>query len=453
MHMNRRSTRQAVTSAAELLTSIDHAQRQSLTSSELVTVMQEARRVADRFAALADTVTAEVDAKKSAEAATSTPLTSLISTTEGRDAGDAAREVFKAQEVSRHEAVRDAALGGDISPQQAQAVAKGIETLPQLPAEVLEKVEQRYVQRAGEIGATPRKLKKLAHVVLAEVAPELMPSHETTQEKLAAQRDRAHRNRFFTYDNDGDGSVSFRGMLPEFEAEPMILMLEAYVVRDRRAAKDRLAALRQAKAGAEEIGAARLTDSGRSVGQRRADALVQMIRRHGRAPRVAGDRPRVVVQMTLEELENRAESAGLVPSGAQLPVGELRRMLCDADLMASLLGGSSEILDEGMSKRTVTPAMRRALARRDKGCVFPGCNAHHTYCEAHHIVPWYRRGPTAMHNLVLLCPYHHSLVEPDRYARREQWTVVMDPSTQMPRVVPPKNQQVFEREARSRGPG
>lgn len=83
MHMNRRSTRQAVTSAAELLTSIDHAQRQSLTSSELVTVMQEARRVADRFAALADTVTAEVVTKKSAEAATSTPLTSLISTTEG----------------------------------------------------------------------------------------------------------------------------------------------------------------------------------------------------------------------------------------------------------------------------------------------------------------------------------------------------------------------------------
>src|SRR5699024_7862443 len=133
-----------------------------------------------------------------------------------------------------------------------------------------------------------------------------------------------------------------------FEAEPMILMLEAYVVRDRRAAKDRLAALRQAKAGAEEIGAARLADSGRSVGQRRADALVQMIRRHGRAPRVAGDRPRVVVQMTLEELENRAEAAGLVPSRAQIPAGELRRMLCDADLMASVLGGSSEILDEGM---------------------------------------------------------------------------------------------------------
>ncbi|PKQ19038.1 MAG: hypothetical protein CVT66_11615, partial [Actinobacteria bacterium HGW-Actinobacteria-6] len=33
------------------------------------------------------------------------------------------------------------------------------------------------------------------------------------------------------------------------------------------------------------------------------------------------------------------------------------------------------------------------------GCTFPGCDARPTMCEAHHVVPWWAGGATALSNL------------------------------------------------------
>lgn len=452
--MNRRSTGRALEAAAELLSSIDHSERASLTSSELVAVMHEARRFADRAAALAATVTTEVEAKKSAEAATSTPLTSLISTVEARDARDAAKEVFRAQEVAHHGMVRDAALAGDITTLQAQAVTRGMATLPPLPDDVLARVEARYLEHA-EGGATPRKLRSLAPQVLAEVAPEHVPSRESQQDHLAAQRQQAVRDRYFSYTDTGRGSIKFHGLLPELEAAQLISLVEGYVERDRRAARRRLEGLREAKAGPDEIRRLRTQDLDRSAGQRRADALVQVIAGHRNAPTVAGDKPRVVVEMTLAELQERAEEARLVTGRDRKPLaaGELRRLLCDAEIMPVVLGGQSEILDVGQEKRLVTRAMRRALALRDGGCAFPGCEAPPVACDAHHIVPWWAGGPTSLVNLVLLCPHHHSLVEPPRHGTRDQWRVIMDPISQRPRIIPPERHRAYQRTPSTRGGG
>ena len=38
--------------------------------------------------------------------------------------------------------------------------------------------------------------------------------------------------------------------------------------------------------------------------------------------------------------------------------------------------------------RYATPAQRRALAVRDGGCVFPGCDLPAGWCDAHHVTPW-----------------------------------------------------------------
>jgi hypothetical protein len=80
------------------------------------------------------------------------------------------------------------------------------------------------------------------------------------------------------------------------------------------------------------------------------------------------------------------------------------------DALPPALGGTIlEILAHGRTKRTVTPAQRRALNLRDKGCVIAGCTAHWTRCEAHHSTPWHRGGSTDLPNLILLCPRHHHL--------------------------------------------
>jgi hypothetical protein len=64
-------------------------------------------------------------------------------------------------------------------------------------------------------------------------------------------------------------------------------------------------------------------------------------------------------------------------------------------------------LDVGRRTSVVSPALRRALAVRDGGCAFPGCDRPYAWCDAHHVRHWAHGGETALSNLVLLCRPHH----------------------------------------------
>jgi hypothetical protein len=57
-----------------------------------------------------------------------------------------------------------------------------------------------------------------------------------------------------------------------------------------------------------------------------------------------------------------------------------------------------------------TAAQRAALAVRDGGGVFPGCERPLAWCEAHHLRHWLQGGPTDLANLALLCLAHHRAV-------------------------------------------
>ena len=108
-------------------------------------------------------------------------------------------------------------------------------------------------------------------------------------------------------------------------------------------------------------------------------------------------------------------------------------MACDAGLIPMVLGTASRPLDVGRTHRLFTPALRAALLQRDQGCVFPGCTAAPAACEAHHFVPWWQGGATCLANGVLLCPFHHRLVEPDPLQSEEsQWRVHLDQATGLP---------------------
>jgi hypothetical protein len=63
----------------------------------------------------------------------------------------------------------------------------------------------------------------------------------------------------------------------------------------------------------------------------------------------------------------------------------------------------------------VPPALRRALASRDRGCRFPGCT-NGCAVDAHHIRHWADGGPTNLDNLVQLCRHHHRLLHEGGYA-------------------------------------
>jgi hypothetical protein len=48
---------------------------------------------------------------------------------------------------------------------------------------------------------------------------------------------------------------------------------------------------------------------------------------------------------------------------------------------------------------TISWEMRRALARRDRHCRYPGCSRKVSWCEAHHVIAWWNGGNTALDNV------------------------------------------------------
>lgn len=88
--------------------------------------------------------------------------------------------------------------------------------------------------------------------------------------------------------------------------------------------------------------------------------------------------------------------------------------LCNADIHDLLvlfgLDGTRTVLGVTHTRRYPTANERAALVERDRGCVFPGCDAPVGWCDAHHTVPYEIGHRTRLDELVLLCPHHHRLV-------------------------------------------
>jgi hypothetical protein len=332
-------------------------------------------------------------------------------------------------------------LAGRIGVPQARTISKVMAQLPERVSPTQQRAAEALLLGHAEV-STPEELAALAPAVVEQVCPELAEDREGEQARLEARAKRARMRRGLSFHRDGDGSVLLRGSLPEVEAAPFIKLIDAYVESDRRAGRERFDPLAES----------------RTADQRRADALLVLVAAHQRsrrAPGVAGDRPRVVVTMREQDLRERAEQAGVLEAGERIGAGDLRRLCCDADLMPVVLGGESEILDVGQTKRLVTPGIRKALAVRDAGCAFPGCDVSEVRCDAHHILPWWSGGPTTLENLVLLCPHHHQLVEPARFwsgARPDRWQIRLGDDG-VPEVIPPRRVDPHQKPLRRLRPG
>jgi hypothetical protein len=110
----------------------------------------------------------------------------------------------------------------------------------------------------------------------------------------------------------------------------------------------------------------------------------------------------------------QAELEGHGPIAAETT----RRLACDAGVVHWLEDSHHNTLNVGRKTRSIPPAIRRALQRRDAGCRFPGCTCSR-FVDAHHIHHWADGGETAMHNLVLLCRRHHRLVHEGGFGIRQ----------------------------------
>ncbi len=157
----------------------------------------------------------------------------------------------------------------------------------------------------------------------------------------------------------------------------------------------------------------------RTPGNRRYDALMTVIRRGVAGTHGEPTTPKamLLVSIDFETLKRQLlggggdePGCGATLDGATVSAASIRRLACEADIIPMVLGGPSEILDQGRRHRLVTPAQRIRLAARDRGCTIPGCTVPATWCEAHHVVPWAQGGRSDLSNYALLCPRHHTWV-------------------------------------------
>ena len=117
--------------------------------------------------------------------------------------------------------------------------------------------------------------------------------------------------------------------------------------------------------------------------------------------RPGGERATLLVHLAPDILGKHL--GGTLEDGSHVPAGTLRRIACDAGLVAVRTDESGHVLDIGRKTRTIPPAIRRALLIRDRRCRFPGCT-HTRWLDAHHVEHWAHGGETKLTNLLLLCP-------------------------------------------------
>ncbi|MBK8461304.1 MAG: DUF222 domain-containing protein [Micropruina sp.] len=370
------STAGVLGSVSWLLDGIDHAARGGVGHRERLGLVEQAMVVADRVSALVGVLVAEAEVADSATIARGTPLSSWIGLAGRTSAKAAAGLVFTGRDLVGRPGVRDAVLAGRIGVPQARTIAKVLSQLPVGVDASQELAAEGLLLGHAEV-STPEELAALVPGVVEQVCPELVEDREDEQVRLAARAKRARARRGLSFHADGDGSVAFRGSLPELDAAPFITLIDAYVESDRRAARDLLDPLAEV----------------RTSEQRRADGLIAVLA----APSAVwvGSPPGGGSAQGGGDDRSRICGTGLSRRVCWLPVPRSGRVICvvlccDADLMPVVLGGNSEVLDRGRPAGWSPPRSASVVAAR-WWCVFPGCDAPDSRCDAHHL----RRGGLA----------------------------------------------------------
>ncbi len=146
----------------------------------------------------------------------------------------------------------------------------------------------------------------------------------------------------------------------------------------------------------------------------RALALVELCELGSGRDLGSSTAPRALVTLIVNAQDpTQAVGAG----GVALADGSTRTLLCDPDLHPVVVDSLGVPLDMGHTIRFANAAQRRAVAIRDGGCVFPGCDQPIGWCDVHHLDPWAQRGRTDVDRLAGLCRHHHGV------SHRKGWTM------------------------------
>ncbi|WP_022882379.1 HNH endonuclease signature motif containing protein [Gryllotalpicola ginsengisoli] len=329
---------------------------------------------------------------------------------------DAFRRVKLARALRRFPTVAQAVTDGCLGREQLDAILPD----PLLRAagvahpEDVSAAESALVESAQTLPADAVRLQAQTWAVALD--PDGLPPRE----------DDALERRFFTIGRDQGGLAKISGLMPVEQAATLRSVIDAYVNPKGRVefsdatgggAGDEVADRdRDRDLGLDPDGAAGADAPKdlRTAAQKRADVVHAVFAAQARAaevPTMGGAHPTLLVTVTEAELRSGSGAAWVDGEDEPISIAAARQLACTGGEQRVVFGDDGEVLHLGRTARVFSPAQRRAIAARDRGCVIPGCGMPARWCEVHHATSWCDGGQTEVGNGVLLCWFHHRQVD------------------------------------------
>ena len=297
--------------------------------------------------------------------------------------------------LESHDQTRDALAEGRVHVEQAEAVLRALDDLPDdLDPDLVQDAEAHLLAEAEHFDA--RALKRFGRRLLEVVDPDAADAHEA-QLLEREERDAAAATRLTMWE-DGHGKVHGRFTLDTLTGAALKKALLAFAAPKHQAATH--GPLGERKPGPERLGR----------------AFTELIHRYPtkNLPKAGGVNATVVVTMTLDSLLGGLKAANL-DTGESISAGQARRLACEAGIIPAVLGGKSQVLDLGRKTRASTPGRSGSPRPSNRAAAPPRAATGHPDCATCTTpIPWSRGGGTDNDGL-LLCPRHHAHAHDSRY--------------------------------------
>ncbi|OUZ11309.1 hypothetical protein BHE97_05600 [Aeromicrobium sp. PE09-221] len=398
------------------------AQLVELDAAELVEAHRVGQSILREVQAFLLAVTAEGSRQKAHEQTSAPSMDALIAETSGITRRDAVRQRQLAERLETAPVLAEQLTKPGMSTDKAHVVARAMDDLPR----DLSTADRGVVERDLAEAAPGMSLEQLRRKARRAVEIVDKPRADTIEDRTLTRQEQTARRKasFWMTRPDDDGMVKGGFEIDAFTGDILRSVLESKTSPRYRGTPD--------SQGPETALVDEVVDQP-SYPEKLGRAFCDVLRHlpkdgYGNHGGVAAT---LMVTVTEDALRGRTDQAGVTDHGTHISAGQLRMIACEAGILPVIMGGDSVPLDLGRSGRLHTEKQRRALALRDGGCAFPGCDRPSSWCEAHHVRPWSEGGPTSVDDGVLLCAHHHHKIHHSR------WRVVINPRDRLPDFHPP----------------
>jgi Domain of unknown function (DUF222) len=377
-----------------------------VSGEEQAALVRELSRAEARVAGLKLKVLAAAEKAKTARSAGSASTGQWAAKLSRSDGPEAQRQVALAGRLARRTATQQSLAHGDISSAHAEVILAADRRLPEgVSAAQRAAVEATLIEKAHTM--SPATLRRAARRTLEVIEPDpsTVDAHEDSlvrDEEAAARA----KTRLTLHDNH-DGTLTGHFTVPVLHGHLLRKILET------------ITAPRRGRLGTSQTQAGPAQGPAADWSHARGTAFCELIEHlptDHLHPRTAAT---LVVTLDEEALASRLAAAGL-DTGESISSGEARRLACNAGIIPAVLGGASQVLDLGRSKRLFSDPQRVAVGITHHTCAADGCERPYAWCELHHRKPWAQQGRTDLADAIPLCHFHHQRIHDTGYLHHQR---------------------------------